>query len=59
MTDEYLPAEKSIILGPTDEDEIWQLTFTDEQSGEEVRIVLPLEQLEEMDNEFTGLEYPL
>lgn len=54
MTDEYLPAENTIILGPTDDEGIWQLTFTDEQSGEDVRIVLPLEQLREMDAEFTG-----
>lgn len=54
MTNEYLPAQDSIILGPTDEDGIWELTFRDEQSGEKVRIVLPLEQLREMDAEFTG-----
>jgi len=54
MTDEYLPAKDTIILGPTNEEGIWHLKFTDEQSGETVRIVLPLEQLREMDDEFTG-----
>ncbi|WP_134672306.1 hypothetical protein [Halorussus marinus] len=57
MTDELLPAEGSIILGPTDNDGIWELTFRDEKSGEDVRIVLPLEQLEEIDAEFTGLDH--
>lgn len=59
MTDEYLPKHGSIVLGPTDNDDIWELTFRDEQSGEDIRVVLPLEQLEEMDAEFTGLEHHL
>lgn len=54
---EHLPEHGSIILGPTGEDGIWELTFRDEQSGEKVRLVLPLEQLEEMDAEFTGLDH--
>lgn len=54
MADEYLPAQDSIVLGPTDEDGIWELTFRDGQSGDEVRIILLLEQLREMDAEFTG-----
>lgn len=54
MADEYLPAQDSIVLGPTDEDGIWELTFRDGQSGDEVRIILLLEQLREMDAKFTG-----
>lgn len=51
---EYLPAENTIVLDPSNDENVWRLTFLDEQSGERVRLLLPLEQLEEMDAEFTG-----
>ena len=54
MTDEYLPRQNSIILSPTNDPDIWQLSFTGEQSGEQVQVVLPLKQLRELDAEFTG-----
>lgn len=54
---EFLPEYGSIILGSTDNEGIWKLQFRDEQSGEDVQILLPLEQLEGMDAEFTGLDY--
>lgn len=51
---DFIPVENSINLGPTDDEDIWQITFKDEQSGENVRLLLPLQQLSEMDGEFTG-----
>lgn len=57
MSDEYLPVPETIVLGPTDDEDIWELTFTDEQSGEPVRILLPEEQRDEMDAEFTGVTH--
>ncbi len=55
MTEEFLPVQETIVLGPTDDSDIWSVKFLDEQSGEEVRILLPREQLHEMDAEFTGV----
>jgi hypothetical protein len=55
---ECLPERGSLVLGPSDDDDgIWHLSFRDERSGEDVRVVLPLEQLEELDAEFTGLDH--
>lgn len=57
MSNEFLPVSGTIVLGPTDDKDIWELTFTDEQSGEEARILLPEEQRDEMDAEFTGVTH--
>ena len=55
---EMLPEQGSLVLGANEvDDDVWHLTFRDPITGERVRVVLPLEQLEELDAEFTGLEY--
>lgn len=57
MNDEHLPVPGTIVLGPTDDEDIWELTFKDEQGGKDVQILLPKEQLDEMDAEFTGVTH--
>lgn len=50
---EFLPESESIVLGPRNPRE-WELSFRDD-SGQDVTVVLPLDQLTEMDAEFTGV----
>lgn len=56
MSPKYVPATDSIALTPTDDDHVWRLAFRDKDTDEDVELLLPMAQLEELDGEFRGLE---
>lgn len=54
--DEFQPIPDTIVLGPADGGDHWEIKFTDER-GWDLTIKLPPRQLAEMDSEFTGLDH--
>ena len=54
------PEAGTIVLGPAGpESDHWTLVFTDIKTGRRIEVVLDLDELEEMDGEFTGLNHVL